>query len=207
MFNKSKFKVFKTGPNTEEIYYETEPDEDEYGSSRSWQKECWRKYQSDLYFVEEHYNHAQTMYSNFKLTYYPIAPSGKYNQRYGELYKKTLRNLDCVGEYDGAEFNFEIPYLYTSVHELQPLDVFCLKLDYSYRNGIWKSDPILHISKDTRLVLEEFNDAHNYLHQDVKVSELESGKIHKLYGDLSVIKIGKMILKREFEENNLQSFS
>jgi len=200
MFNKSKFKVFKTGPNTEEMYLETEYDEDEYGSSGGWQKECWRKYQSDLYYLEEHYNHAQTMYSNFKLTYYPIAPSGKYNQRYGELYKKTLRNLDCVGEYDGAEFNFEIPYLFTSVHELLPLDVFELEKDHTYRDGVFKSDPIITIPANVPLVLEKFDDLRSMIGEWLIVSEMESGKIHKIYGNLTVNKIGKMILKRELKK-------
>jgi len=200
MFNKSKFKVFKTGPNTEEMYLETQYDEDEYGSSRSWQKECWRKYQSDLYYLEEHYNHAQTMYSNFKLTYYPIAPSGKYNQRYGELYKKTLRNLDCVGEYDGSDFNFEIPYLYTSVHELNPLDVFEFEKDHTYRNGVFKSDPIITIPANVPLVLEKFDDLRSMIGQWLIASEMESGKIHNLHGNLIVNKIGKMILKREFKK-------
>ena len=200
MFNKSKFKVFKTGPNTEEMYYETEYDEDEYGSSRSWQKECWRKFQSDLYFLEEHYNHAQTMYSNFMLRYYPIAPSGKYNHRYGELYKKTLRNLDCVGEYDGSDFNFEIPYLYTSVHELNPLDVFEFEKDHTYRNGVFKSDPIITIPANVPLVLEKFDDLRSMIGEWLIASEMESGKIHNLHGNLIVNKIGKMILKRELKK-------
>jgi hypothetical protein len=200
MFNKSKFKVFKTGPNTEEMYYETEYDEDEYGSSRSWQKECWRKFQSDLYFLEEHYNHAQTMYSNFMLRYYPIAPSGKYNHRYGELYKKTLRNLDCVGEYDGSDFNFEIPYLYTSVHELNPLDVFEFEKDHTYRDGVFKSNPIITIPANVPLVLEKFDDLRSMIGEWLIASEMESGKIHNLHGNLTVNKIGKIILKRELKK-------
>lgn len=200
MFNKAQYKVFKTGQNTEEMYFETEYDTDDYGRSTSWQKESWRKFQSDLYYLEAHYNHAQTMYSNFKLNYYPVAPSGNYNSRYSSLYQKTLRNLDYVGVYDGENFDFEIPYLYTSLHELQPLDVFTLESDYSYRDGIWKTDPILHISKSTELVLENFDDMKTKLFQDARVSEVNTKKMHKLHGDLRVNKIGRIILKREFEK-------
>ena len=75
-------------------------------------------------------------YSNFKLTYYPIAPSGKYNQRYGQL-PSGQRPLGFLGELIGE----------------------------------W-----------------------------LIVSEMESGKIHNLHGNLTVNKIGKMILKREFKK-------
>ena len=50
------------------------------------------------------------------------------------------------------------------------------------------------------LVLEKFDDLRSMIGEWLIVSEMESGKIHKIYGNLTVNKIGKMILKREFKK-------
>jgi hypothetical protein len=200
LFNEAKYKVFKCGPNTEEYYNERLPYKDEYGSTLYATSDKWRPFFNDFYYIEETYNHAATLYSNFKLNYYPIGPSGKYNARYADLFKKSLRNMEHVGYYNGKDFDCEIPYLYKSIHELQPLDVFTLEKDHNYRKlGI--IGEILTVPGGVELVLEKFDDISGYLlSNSALVSEVKTGKKHKTFGDLHIKLAGKIKLERVYEK-------
>lgn len=113
------------------------------------------------------------------------------------MYKETLDNMECVGTFDGEKFDFEMPYLYTSIFELDRLDVFTLKKQYKY-NGLF-SEKTITIDPDEKLVLEDFC---KYNLTNVSVSRLEEpGKIFTVYNDHKVDKVGKIRIDRIFEES------
>jgi hypothetical protein len=197
-FDPIKYKVYKVIPETEEQYQETRYWDDEYGSSHSEPVFKWRKFESELLWLEPA---PHPMYSGTD-EYYPLAPSGKYNSRFAGLYYKKLRNLDCVGNYDGKEFDFEVPYLYTSIHELDLLDVFQLCEDYRSIEVYNKKGNI--IKKNTPLVVEGFEKILFEYSGGVLVSKfdepdstLKSSFI--LRGDVKVEKLGKIELIRNFK--------
>jgi hypothetical protein len=198
LFNQASYKVFKCLKKTEEQYPKEVYFFDDYGSTTSYQEWHWRPFDSEYYYLEKPYNHQQTLYSNFVNVYYPIAPSGNYNQRFGELYQKTLRNMEFVGTYDGKQFDCDVPIMFTSVHELKPLDVFEFEKDHTYRDGVFKTDPVIVIPAHTSLVLERFDDISYMISEWLIASELESGQKHKIYGDLRVNKLGHIKHVREF---------
>jgi hypothetical protein len=192
MFQKSKYKVYKCNENTEEQIHKEIPYDDEYGSTHWEQKPKWVPFKSDLYYLLDE---KQVLYTPNR--YSPIAPSGKFSIRFAGLYNKVLRNLDCVGYFDGEKFDIEIPYLYTSIQELEPLDVFRFAEDHVYRAGIFKSDPVKTIKSGTLLVLETFKDNVLNRFEVAGVYEQETGEPHVLYGNLAVEKVGKIILERK----------
>ena len=198
LFNQVKYKVFKCGPDTETQYKVETSYEDEYGSTRFDTKEMWKPFHSELHYIEHPYNQAATMYSNFVNHYDPIAPSGKYNQRFADLYSRVLRNMEFVGYYDGKECDFDVPNLYTSAQELCVLDVFDMELDHTYRDGIWKSSNTITIPAHTPLVLEKYDGMIGQHFETFQVSELETGKKYELCGDIRVNKLGHIKLVREY---------
>lgn len=187
LFNKENYRVFKCTEQTEELYDCIEYEEDDYGRT-----------QSDFYYLEQPYNHQQTMYSDFVNVYCPIAPSGNYNQRFGELYQKSLKNMELVGTYDGNKFDCEVPMMFTSIHELKPLNVFELENDHTYRAGVFKADPLIVIPSHIPLVLERFDDIGYQVGEWLIVSELKSGQKHKIHGNLRINKLGYIKCIREF---------
>ena len=180
---KNNWKVFKTRSNTEELRYKIENDEDDYGSSIRREVKDWHGFVSDLYYIED------TAYG--KTTHYPVAPSGKYSERYGKIFKKTLRNLDFVGNYDGENFDFEVPYLYTSIFELEPEEQFALESDCSGSSGLEKA-------REKSLIVEKFVvDEINDLSCNVTATEIKTGQKHLMYGDIKVKRKPLLTSKQE----------
>jgi hypothetical protein len=194
LFNSAKYKVFKSGTKSEKMQLFPEHDFDDYGCSITRQVEKWEPFSSDFYFLEEIYNQGQTLYSNFKLRYFPIAPSGKYNSRYGDIFQLTLRNMEYVGNFDGQNFTIDVPHLYTSCHELKILDVFKLEEDY---NGI-SHNKAFQISKDQRLALEKYDDVGSFKCDSIIVTDIDTNKEYKMLSDIPVNKIGRIELLRVF---------
>jgi hypothetical protein len=199
MFNKARYKVYKTTPTTEIMYLHKKVTEDEYGSNRYHTEERWKPFKSDLYYLEEPYNEGATFYSNFKIRYYPIAPSGKYNYHYGEAHAHFLRNMEHVGTFDGENFDIEIPYLYTSIQELKADDVFQLEEPHEYYRHPLDGKSSIKIDPSTKLVIES---AYG-LNRPVGARELDTNKSHRIHGDLKVKKIGKVEYIMKFVEESV----
>jgi len=187
MIKKITFPVYKTNDMSEiEISFDEKYD-DEYGSWHSFKRKEWKPFLSPLHFV---YDKADGLYR-------AVAPSGVYNQTYGSIFCYNLRNLEYVGEYDGEKFNFECPYLHTSIIELKNNDVFQLEQDY-FKDKTLINRKKVELNKDQKLVFERVD---KYVNPLTIVTDINDPQTrYELFGDLKVKKIGKIIIKREFVE-------
>jgi hypothetical protein len=178
------------------MYKSKEYYEDGYGYTVSHAAENWKSFSSDLYYLEKIYD---PMYSHPYKEYYPIAPSGKYNARFGGLFAKVLKNMDYIGTYDGENFSIDVPQLYTSIQELDVLDVFTLEKSHLFKDGLINGKEF-KVPKNTKLVVENFETIGYQITDTVVVSNFENGTIYKIKGDVKVNKVGKIKLERVFVE-------
>jgi hypothetical protein len=189
MLLNQEYKIFRCTDHTEEQYDHKSYYNDEYGSLQSEIQQKWRPFKSESYYVQ---SYAANFYSDCSDVYYPFAPSGKYHHRYGTSFQKVLRKMELVGSCKNLDF--DIPYRYTSVYELEPLDVFELEEDHAYYN--FRTPKIKSVvPSKVPLVIDSFSDSE---HIFVHVYEMESKKKHKLYNDLAVNKIGRIKIVHEF---------
>jgi hypothetical protein len=187
MIKKASYEVFKTNESSLEKYDHKKYYEDEYGRSQIETVEKWRLTSPNIYYIKD---------DNI---YYDVAPSGKYNEYYGQKHSKYFKLVDYVGTYDGEKFDFEIPYLWSSIFELNYLDVFHLEKGYDHTslcslvNGVEK----YIIPPNLPLVLESHLNLNHY--GGLQISYLDNpGKKFSIVGDHKVQKIGRVEYFRKY---------
>ena len=196
MIKKTNYKVYKTTPKSTQLVKCQSSCEDEYGSTIYHDYTEWQPFSSELYWIkDEEYNRRGSLYWSPNC-FYPVAPSGNYNHHYANMGKKNLKDLEHVGNFDGEKFDFDVPYLYTSIFELDILDVFTLKGKYTH-SGLFSEKEII-VNSEEKLVLEDFS---KFNLNNVSVSRLDKpSEIFTIYGDRRVNKIGRIRIERVIEE-------
>ena len=176
------YNVYKTNKDSLEYYKKESYYDDGIGPIVVESEWDTRPFQSDFYWINE-YPEKSLYFSN---NYMPVGPSGKINLNYGHLYRKSLRNLEVIGIWQNGEFSFHIPYLYTSIYELNPLDVFEFEEDHF---------DIFDFPKNKKYVFESYDVFKNLNF----ISDFDDSKEYKLKLDTKVKIVGRMINTRIYE--------
>jgi hypothetical protein len=194
MLNKTPqiYKVYKAGEDSLVYKLKEEWIDDGISPLVIDSRNSWEPFESDQYWINK-FPEGFPYWSN---RFFPVAPSGKMNARWSNLHHKHLRNLEEVGVYDGESFSIPIPYLYTSIYELKPLDVFEFVNDHYLKlsGGL--------LPKETKYILENHHISYTETSFGITISRLDDPEnTYDIFFDAAVNIIGKMKTIRVYEPN------